>query len=224
MTRKIVEKASFVPTWNSFVGVLAGTLKALGDKRELNYIAGMSGFPFRLTINKQVCPSSPTTGWSWTDDMLSALQLLGYRGEAYFAYKTDKQYDNVKGEVRRLVEGSIDEDRPVIIWDTLVPEFAIMPMLGQLILAEHQRLMRRGRRGQTQHLGGVDGKEQDQHGQQPLGNQPPPPPQSQPRAARRAPRQSLAEQPSNSLVCFCGQAHRREGGVEGGAQSLTQCA
>lgn len=126
MTRKIVEEASFIPTWNSFVGALAGTLNALGDKRELHYIAGMSGFPFRLTINKRVCPSSPTTGWSWTDDMLTALRLLGYRGEVYFAHKTDKRYDNVKGEVRRLIESSIDGSRPVIIWDTLVPEFAII--------------------------------------------------------------------------------------------------
>jgi len=126
MTRKILEGVSFIPTWNSFVGALGATLQALGDKRELHYIAGMSGFPFRLTINKQVCPSSPTTGWSWSDDTLAALHLLGYRGEVFFAYKTDKRYDNVKGEVRRLVESSIDEERPVIIWDTLVPEFAII--------------------------------------------------------------------------------------------------
>jgi hypothetical protein len=126
MTKVILEDVKFVPNWTSIIGAVAGALRARGDDRPTDYLMGMTGFGFRLHIRDTVCPSSATTGYKWTDDVLDAVGRLGYRGEAYFVTKENPVFENVRSEVCRRIVHKIDDGEPVVIWETAIPEFGLI--------------------------------------------------------------------------------------------------
>jgi hypothetical protein len=126
MAKVILEDVKFVPNWTSIIGAVAGAIRTRGDDRPTEYLMGMTGFAFRLHIRDTVCPSSATTGYRWTDDVLDGLGRLGYRGEAYFVTKENPAFDNVRSEVCRRIIRSIDDGEPVVVWETTVPEFGLV--------------------------------------------------------------------------------------------------
>ena len=117
--------AHFVRCWNSFAGALAGALAFLGDKSDLEYQMGATGFAFRINIGDRVCPSSPTA-FFWEHFLRRALMVLGYDCRLVEAFEGNLFFKKRLAEARALIKESIDSGAPVIGWDLDVAEFGII--------------------------------------------------------------------------------------------------
>ncbi len=90
------------------------------DDVTLTELFGYSGHAFILNIERTLCPSGPTA-WDWGAILFPLRQMYTLRR---LCASCDMRSSDEARELiwQRTVE-SIDEGRPVILWDALLPEF-----------------------------------------------------------------------------------------------------
>jgi DNA-binding transcriptional ArsR family regulator len=130
--------ASFVPCWLSYVGSVAGALKALGASCDATDVGGYSGYAFIVSVFKYgTCPSSPTTITVW-EDIFNATENLGFTLERYEdattlspqyssrAVATPEWVDAAKTLFERVKREIAERNQPVVMWGLVAPEFGIV--------------------------------------------------------------------------------------------------
>lgn len=99
---------------NSFIGALTATAQAMGNKVTYDYVMGVSGASFKLTVID--CPSceDATCG---IDCSIPAAKALGYKMSSLFC--DPKKPDEVE-KARQAIVKSIDQGYPVLALDLAV--------------------------------------------------------------------------------------------------------
>lgn len=104
----------------SMMASLYGAVRTWDDSFTLTDLFGYSGHAFILNIERTLCPSGPTA-WDWGAILFPLRQLFSLRR---LCASCDMRDANEARELiwQRALE-SIDDGRPVILWDVLYPEF-----------------------------------------------------------------------------------------------------
>ncbi len=136
MSKKLIsKKVEYMPCWLSYTGAVAGSLRAMGVECDVTDVGGRSGYSFIINVAKGVtCESGPTALPNETWDMIHhGAASFGVKMEHWF---DDNDYPAKAGnptpeeleKARRLfdrVKQEIDNDRPVVLWGLVVPEYGI---------------------------------------------------------------------------------------------------
>ena len=137
VSKKVIsKKVEYMPCWLSYTGAVAGSLKSMGVDCDASDVGGRSGYSFIINVAKGVtCESGPTALHNDVWEMI-------YNGTEGLGVKMDHWYDDNSyparagsptpdelEKVRKLferVKKEIDDDRPVVLWGLVVPEYGIV--------------------------------------------------------------------------------------------------
>jgi hypothetical protein len=103
----------------SMMASLYGAVRTWDDLT-LTDLFGYSGHAFILNIERTLCPSGPTA-WDWGAILFPLRQMYTLR--RLCASCDMRSTDEARELIWQRTVESIDESRPVILWDALLPEF-----------------------------------------------------------------------------------------------------
>ncbi|HZQ34993.1 MAG TPA: hypothetical protein VFD32_03605 [Dehalococcoidia bacterium] len=126
MPRPIV--AGYVSAWNSIVGALTGTLRALGAEHAPATVAVLTGHAFRFALTQTPAGAIGAGGPNAfaTSSAVPLFEGLGWRFRAFDAAADDPAYAERRVEALRLLHGCLDRGRPAIAFGLHLPEFGIV--------------------------------------------------------------------------------------------------
>jgi DNA-binding HxlR family transcriptional regulator len=133
----ISRPATYQGCWLSYTGAMAGCLKALGKRCDPTDVGGHSGYAFMVNVSKgETCPSGPTAMTVKVfKDMVKSTEGLGWAVEPWIHSKsypskpgspTAADMEVVRGLFEDVKREILDNDRPVVLWGLVVPEYGIV--------------------------------------------------------------------------------------------------
>ncbi len=133
----ISRPATYQGCWLSYTGAMAGCLQALGRKCDPTDVGGHSGYAFMVNVSKgETCPSGPTaTTMKVFKDMVRSTESLGWAVEPWIHSKsypskpgspTAADMEIVRGLFEDVKREILDNDRPVVLWGLVFPEYGIV--------------------------------------------------------------------------------------------------
>ena len=138
LSKKIIsKKVEYQPCWLSYTGAIAGSLRALEVDCDPVDVGGRSGYAFIINVSKGVtCPSGPTAlpGETWKQ-IHKGTQSLGWTMESYVysssypakeGNPTPQELEIVENLFAKIKREIDEEDRPVVLWGLVVPEYGIV--------------------------------------------------------------------------------------------------
>jgi hypothetical protein len=108
------------PIATSMMASLYGAVRAWDDSLSLTDLFGYSGHAFILNIERTLCPSGPTA-WDWGAILFPLRQLLSLR--RLCASCDMRSAEEARELIWQRTLESLDEGRPVVMWDAILPEF-----------------------------------------------------------------------------------------------------
>jgi DNA-binding transcriptional ArsR family regulator len=140
----------YQPCWISYLGAVTGVLKSLGKERDMIDVGGYTGYAFLTNVAKgMTCPSGPTATKAW-DLFMPATSVLGFKTKVYIDHPCFPQSKPLSAEdharaskLFKVVKGSIETDRPVVLWGLSVPEYGIVKGYkgDSYLVSTYRRLM-----------------------------------------------------------------------------------
>jgi len=114
------------PAADTFCAAVKSMLDFLGDEHPLWEIEGLSGYAFRILVHREACPSG-THHTNWKKLHPRTLRRLGWepRFALHFDWDRAGSLASRRPEVIELINSSIDDGRPVTVYDLYVPEWAM---------------------------------------------------------------------------------------------------
>lgn len=138
--------ARFQPCMDSFLGALAGVLKALDDERPMAELWGLSALAFKIQIHRTLQPVG-LLGRQWDETYPRIVRRLGYD---CFAGLRDKFY--TPKDLRELqfawmstIEKALEDGRPAIAFGLHGPAFGIIRALDNAVEEYHVSTFMDGR-------------------------------------------------------------------------------
>jgi len=138
LNKKVIsKKVEYRPSWLSYTGAIAGSLRALDVDCDTVDVGGYSGYAFLINVAKGVtCPSGPTavTNEIWKQ-MIKGTESLGWTIESYkypHSYPakegnpTPQEIEMAKKLFDRIKREIDERDRPVVLWGLVAPEYGIV--------------------------------------------------------------------------------------------------
>jgi len=135
---KIVDSpAKYERCWFSYPGAVTGVLRALGKAIDLVDVYSVSGYGWITNaMKKQLCPSTPSAFHNdvW-NEIYNATEDLGFSIELFNINDGFSLDQNQKptpesiinaGKLFDAIKKEIDQNRPVILWGILIPEYGIV--------------------------------------------------------------------------------------------------
>lgn len=112
--------------YNSFVGSLATSLKAMRKEVDPNWLMATSAFAFRIYINEVMCPSAMSV-FDWSTILPEAVEQAG----SCCTYVSRYWHEQNKEKERRLeaqqnIIEAITQGIPCIVWDVQIPEWGVI--------------------------------------------------------------------------------------------------
>jgi len=135
--RVISNPAKYERCWFSYTGALTGCLRSLGISVDLVDVYGISGYGWVTNaMNKHLCPSAPSAFHSklWeeiytaTEDLGYSIEIIRIPGEFQLDEEQKPTPESVANASKlfEAVRKEIEEDRPVIVWGLVIPEYGIV--------------------------------------------------------------------------------------------------
>jgi len=116
----ILSQVQAPPIATSMIASLYGAVRTWDDTVSVTDIFGYSGHAFILNIERTLCPSGPTA-WDWGAILFPLRQMYTLR--RLCATCDMRSTDEARELIWQRTMESLDEGRPAILWDALLPEF-----------------------------------------------------------------------------------------------------
>lgn len=112
--------------WTSYVGALAGVLRAAGmSELSETQLMGLTGMAFHLIVEENLCVSGPTV-YPWVEEHLAGLERMGILAEVYQAMPDSPVYEAARRRAVTNIKAAIDRGVGVALWGVDTGEFGIV--------------------------------------------------------------------------------------------------
>lgn len=110
----------------SFIGALASVLDHLGRPVDPAWLMGASGWAFRITAHKALCPSA-TSVFDWGEILPDSVAQAGYEAQHVFRFWCEPEREKERRlQAQAAIIAGIDRGVPAIVWDIGLPEWGLI--------------------------------------------------------------------------------------------------
>lgn len=107
----------YLNSWLSPVSAMTALVSFLGSLEKDFYVAGISGFAFRIAVQDQLLPGVMNTNFIWSDNFIPAFGRLGLVVEIVQCDSGNLLFDNYQDLLWGKIVQSIQNGFPVLVWE-----------------------------------------------------------------------------------------------------------